>query len=58
MLFKVFLLSHNTSFFDLKCLHIFELDLGLFAQYLSDNPFKVVVDLGHDLDLTLLDLIS
>ena len=57
MLLKIFLLANYSCFFYLKRLYVFQLDLRLFAKNLTDYSFKVVVDLSHYFNLTLLDLI-
>ena len=57
MLLKIFLLAYYSCFLYLKSFYVFQLDLGLFAKNLTDYSFKVVVDLSHDFNFTLLDLI-
>ena len=57
MLLEVLLFAHDTCFFNLECLNIFEFDFSLFTEDLSDNFLEVVVDLGHDLHLALFHLL-
>jgi len=57
MLVEVLLLSHDARLFDLERLRVLQFDLCALLKNHMDDTVEILVDLRHDFDLALFDLL-